>query len=247
MDSEIAARLPIGVVSARNELFTDVELSSSDSRGHPAVEEPRDSAVELRTQDHPSNSDVRDEILLEGICKNDREMLSTLFRRYAPMVRTVAERILRDPAEAEDLVQEVFLFVFRKARLFDPTRGSARSWLVQVSYHRAFDRRRHLASRRVYSNLELEEAILHVQEPAMLSASYDDTIEAALGRDALRRMDDALSDVQRQVIRLHFFDGYTVQEIAAILGQSPGNIRNHYYRALDKMRREVFAPKLQGE
>ena len=86
------------------------------------------------------------------------EALSLLFRRYAHMVRAVAERILRDASEAEDLVQEVFLFVFRKGALFDPERGSARSWLAQVTYHRAFDRRRYLVSRHFYSNLELQEA-----------------------------------------------------------------------------------------
>ncbi len=162
------------------------------------------------------------------------------------MVRILAERILRDASEADDLVQEVFLFVFRKAGLFDPERGSARSWLVQVTYHRAFDRRRYLVSRRFYTNLELQEAILRAEEPEASSASYEDTIEAALGKDALRRIDEALSEIQRRVMRLHFFDGYTVQEIAGIIGQSVGNVRNHYYRALEKMRKELF-PKERAE
>jgi RNA polymerase sigma-70 factor (ECF subfamily) len=157
------------------------------------------------------------------------------------MVRILAERILRDASEAEDLVQEVFLFVFRKAGLFNPKRGSARSWLAQVTYHRGFDRRRYLASRHFYSNLELQEAILQLEEPAALTASYDDTIEAALGKDALRRIDEALTEAQRRVMRLHFLDGYTVPEIAAMIGQSEGNVRNHYYRALEKMRKEIFS------
>ena len=161
--------------------------------------------------------------------------------------RVLAERILRDASEAEDLVQEVFLFVFRKGALFDPERGSARSWLIQVAYHRAFDRRRYLVSRRFYSNLELQEAILRAEEPAALTNSYEDSIEAALGRDALRRIDEALSEAQRLVMRLHFFDGHTLQEIAAVIGQSVGNVRNHYYRALEKMRKEVFTTKLQAK
>jgi len=191
--------------------------------------------------------DLSDEHLLARTSEGDREALSFLFRRYAQMVRALAERILRDASEAEDLVQEVFLFVFRKAGLFDPERGSARSWLVQVTYHRAFDRRRYLASRRFYSNLELQEAILRAEEPGALTNSYDDSIEAALGRDALRRIDDALSEAQRLVMRLHFFDGHTLQEIAAMIGQSVGNVRNHYYRALEKMRKEVFTTKLQAK
>ncbi len=181
-----------------------------------------------------------DEVLLESVSRGDREALSVLFRRHARMVRILAERILRNASEADDLVQEVFLFVFRKAGLFNPDRGSARSWLAQVAYHRAFDRRRYLASRHFYSNLELQEAVLRAEEPAALTTSYDDTIEAALGQDALRRIDEALTEVQRRVMHLHFFDGYTVQEIAGMIGQSVGNVRNHYYRALEKMRKELF-------
>jgi RNA polymerase sigma-70 factor (ECF subfamily) len=160
------------------------------------------------------------------------------------MVRVLADRILRDAGEAEDLVQEVFLFVFRRAALFDPGKGSARSWLAQVTYHRAIDRRRQLTSRRFYSSVELEEAILRSEESVGLTTLYDDTIEAALGRDTLRRIDESLSEDQRNVIRLHFVDGYTVAEIAGIIGQSVGNVRNHYYRALERMRREVFATKM---
>jgi len=188
-----------------------------------------------------------DEQLLARTAAGDREALALLFRRYAHTVRALAERILRDAAEAEDMVQEVFLFVFRKGRLFDPQRGSARSWLVQVTYHRAFDRRRHLVSRRFYSSLELQEAILRAEEPVAITNSYEDSIEAALGRDALRRIDESLSEAQRLVMRLHFFDGHTLQEIAAMIGQSVGNVRNHYYRALEKMRKEVFTTKLQAK
>lgn len=190
---------------------------------------------------------VCDANLLVAIAERDTQSFSLLFYRHAPMVRRLAVRILRDPAEADDLVQEVFLFVFRRAALFDPSRGTARSWLIQITYHRAFDRRRYLASRRMYTNLELDEAILRSEEPAVLSSFYDDTIEAALGRDVLRRIEESLSPIQRRVMRLHFVEGYTVEEIAGILRQSQGNVRNHFYRALEKMRREVFAAKLQAK
>lgn len=188
-----------------------------------------------------------DEQLIRGIAASDRQALSLLFRRYASMVRVLGERILRDAAEAEDLVQEVFLFVHRKAGLFDPRLSSARSWLIQVTYHRAFDRRRYLSSRRFYSNLTMEEAILQTDGPASPTTWYDDSIEAALGRDVLGRIEESLSEIQHRVLRLYFFEGYTVPEIAGMLGQSEGNVRNHYYRALEKMRREIFAPKLQSK
>ena len=190
---------------------------------------------------------VSDELLLKCVRDGDKDSLGYLFRRHARTVRNVAYRILRSEAEADDLVQEVFLFVYRKASLFDPNRGSARSWLVQVTYHRALDRRRYLASRGFYVNLDLGEALLRREEPQSLTVSYEGTMEAALGQDVMRRIERSLSEVQLRVLHLRFFDGYTVEEIAAILGQSIGNVRNHYYRGLEKMRRAVFASKLPGK
>jgi RNA polymerase sigma-70 factor, ECF subfamily len=191
--------------------------------------------------------DATDELLLGRVREGGKEALGILFRRHARTVRNVAYRILRDEAEADDLVQEVFLFLFRKAGLFDPNRGSAVSWLVQVAYHRAFDRRRYLSARGFYACCELDEAVLQREEPQAATLSYEDTIEAALGQDVLSRIEASLSDVQRRVLHLRFFEGHTMEEIAAILGQSAGNVRNHYYRALEKMRGEVFAAKLKGK
>ena len=185
-----------------------------------------------------------DEEQLKQVRAGDKEALGTLFRRYAPMVRTVARRILCDPSEADDLVQDVFLFVFRKASLFDPALGSVRSWLVQVTWHRAIDRRRYLAARHFYASVELEEDLLESDAGQGLLRFYEDSMEGSLGRETLRRIDESLSEDQRRVIRLYFFEGHTVGEIATLLGQTPGNVRNHYYRALEKMRREIFPAQL---
>jgi RNA polymerase sigma-70 factor (ECF subfamily) len=89
-----------------------------------------------------------DEELMEAIAEGARDALAILFRRYAVIVRNVSRRILRHDAEADDLVQDVFIFVFRKASLFKKaTHGTARSWLVQVTYHRAFNKRSYLNTR----------------------------------------------------------------------------------------------------
>lgn len=188
-------------------------------------------------------SDHSDHALLERIVLGDKEALGTLFRRYARMVRTVGRRILRDTSEADDLVQEVFFFVFRKAALFDPALGSVRSWLVQVTWHRAIDRRRYLTARHFYTSLELEDDLLRSDAARGPLKFYEESMEGSLGRETLRRIDESLSEDQRRVIRLYFFEGNTVGEIAALLGQTPGNVRNHYYRALEKMRREIFPVK----
>ena len=195
---------------------------------------------EPHRENHAAEDDLSDDFLLKQVQEGAKDALSTLFRRHARTVRNVAYRILCNSAEADDLVQEVFLFVFQKASLFDPSRGSARSWLVQVTYHRAIDHRRYLTSRGFYSHCELDEAPLELADP---QARYDDTIEAVLGREALDRMEANLSEVQRRVLDLRFVQGCTIDEIAGILGQSAGNIRNHYYRALERIRRELYGKK----
>src|SRR5438552_12309003 len=91
-----------------------------------------------------------DETILERIREGDRDALALLFRRYARAVRNVGQRILRDRAEADDLVQEVFLYIHRKSTLFDSSKGSARSWIIQVAYTQALLRRRQLKSHGFY-------------------------------------------------------------------------------------------------
>ena len=93
--------------------------------------------------------EVSDECLMARVSEGNTEALAVLFRRYSRLVRGVALRILRDDAEADDLSQELFLFVHRKASIFDPQKSSLRSWIVQMTYQRAIDHRRHLHRRRV--------------------------------------------------------------------------------------------------
>ena len=99
----------------------------------------------------PSLAEVSDESLLSRIGVGDREALAALFERYARLTRSVAARILRDTTEAEDLVQDLFLYIQRKCGIFDSSKSTARSWIVQMAYHRALDRRRYLQSREFYA------------------------------------------------------------------------------------------------
>src|SRR5262249_39816909 len=85
-----------------------------------------------------------DEVLTSRMQRGDREALAVLFRNYAKSIRNLGAKILRDDAEADDLVQEVFLYLHRKSALFDGSKGSARSWIFQIAYTQAFIRRRKL-------------------------------------------------------------------------------------------------------
>jgi len=185
---------------------------------------------------HNPGQEVSDENLLLEVGKGNKEALSILFRRHARQVVHVAQRILRDDSEAEDLLQELFLFLFQKARLFDPAKGSAASWIIQMTYHRAIDRRRYLGSRQHYGTQELKEEL----HPANGQGSIN---EVVAGRELLSRFRELLTEDQRQTLELHFFEGYSFQEIAEKTGQTYGNVRNHYYRGLGRLRSLVFPEK----
>lgn len=95
--------------------------------------------------------------MLAEVGNGSKDGLALLFRRHRRTVLNVARRILRDDSEAEDLCQEVFLFLFQKAKAFDARKGTALSWIIQISYHRAMNRRQYLAFRQHYTAQELNE------------------------------------------------------------------------------------------
>ncbi|MGC2017968.1 MAG: sigma-70 family RNA polymerase sigma factor [Candidatus Acidiferrales bacterium] len=179
-----------------------------------------------------------DESLLNEISIGDREALATLFERYARLTRGVAARILRDTAEAEDLVQDLFLYIQRKCGIFDSSKSSARSWIVQMAYHRALDRRRYLKSREFYAQPIQPNSVQVVGKP---TSESDYSAEAVFGRNGLEKVVNSLSMDQRETLRLHVFEGYTLLELSEKLGQPLSNVRHHYYRALDKLRKQMFA------
>jgi len=188
---------------------------------------------------------VSDEALIERIRRGDKDALACLFERYARVVRAVALRILRDTAEADDLLQEVFLFIHRKSGFFDSSKSSARSWIVQMTYHRAIDRRRYLQSRHFYTRVDLDGAG-DVIDPHRQGCEADGFRMDLVGNTTIRGLLGTLTEDQRNTLSLYFFEGFTFDEIAAKLGQSLGNVRHHYYRGLDHLRKTLFPRKLPG-
>ena len=186
--------------------------------------------------------ELQDDALLTGLANGDQEALGYLFEAYARVVRSIANRILRNSAEAEDLVQDVFIFIQRKCDIFDSSKSTARSWIVQMAYHRAIERRRHLAHRRFYSQVELGRHAAPLVGTPTTEADYSP--EAVFGRNGLDRVLEALSVDQRETLRLHFFEGYSLAEIAQKLEQPFGNVRHHYYRALATLRKQMFGDKV---
>jgi RNA polymerase sigma-70 factor (ECF subfamily) len=188
--------------------------------------------------------EASDEDLLSRITSGDSEALGLLFGRYARPVRSIGRRILRDDSEADDLVQDLFVFIQRKCSIFDSSKSSAGSWIVQMAYQRAIERRRRLATRYFYKREDLQSSVSQVV--GIPTIEHDYSPEAVFGRNGLEKIVGALSEHQRETLRLFFFEGYTLSEISTKLGQPLGNVRNHYYRALDRLRRQMFGRKVPG-
>jgi RNA polymerase sigma-70 factor (ECF subfamily) len=188
-------------------------------------------------------TDASDESVMAQLCSGESDALAVLFDRYARLTRSVAVRILRDTAEAEDLVQDLFLFIQRKCGIFDSSKSTARSWIVQMAYHRALDRRRYLKAREFYAQPFFQTNGAQVVGKPTTESDY--SAETVFGRNGLEKIVNSLSVDQRETLRLHFFEGYTLAEVSEKLAQPLGNVRHHYYRALDRLRKQMFANDLQ--
>jgi RNA polymerase sigma-70 factor (ECF subfamily) len=174
---------------------------------------------------------LADDEVMASLQAGSHDALAVLFDRYHRLVFSIALRIVRDPGEAEDVTQIVFIDIFRAAAQFDPAKGSTKAWLLQYAYHRALSRKRHLSVRNFYHS--------SVDEPPMNVAPVERS-PFGLGpvelRDLLEKGLATLSDSQRAVIERASFDGFSMKEIAEATGESLVNVRHHYYRGLRKLR-----------
>jgi RNA polymerase sigma-70 factor (ECF subfamily) len=174
---------------------------------------------------------MADDVLMIHLQGGNNDALAVLFDRYHRLVLNVALRILRDRGEAEDLVQAVFLEIFRSAAQFDPAKGSTKVWLLQYAYHRGFNRRQYLNLRGIYINAE--DSVPTQKRPM----AFETRSLAAL--DSARAVQQALAylnKVQRRTLELAFYEGLTMHEIAERTGESFDTVRHHYYRGLEKLR-----------
>ena len=175
--------------------------------------------------------DVTDEAVMQRVQSGDTQALSLLYDRYSRLVLSLGLKILRDVSEAQELVQDVFLYLFQKSHTFDSKKGALRAWLVQITYSRAFNKREYLALRRFYDYCQIDE---------VLDAASDFSPEQFGMISEIRgRLADAfasLSEQQRTTLELFFWEGYSLREISVQLQETLGNTRNHYYRGLEKLK-----------
>ena len=180
---------------------------------------PRTSRIEHR-------ADERLHGLLALVAEGDRDAFATVYERVAGPVYGMALRVLRDPAQAEEVAQDVLVQVWQRAASFDPSRGSAMAWVMTIAHRRAVDQVR---SAQASASRER-----HAAEQRRDRAT--DELETWLDNEAVRRCLDALTDLQRESVLLAYYAGYTYREVAGLLGVPPGTIKTRMRDGLIRLR-----------
>lgn len=180
----------------------------------------------------PSAPDPRAEAdaLLRAVARGDEAAFERLYGIVAPRVYGLARRVLRDPAQAEEVTQEVLVEVWRTAARFDPARGSATAWVFTMAHRRAVDRVR---SEQAGAERARRVAAGSGQVP------YDEVAEEAatrLERQQVRRCLDTLTEVQREAITLAYYGGHSYREVAALLGAALPTVKSRMRDGLIRLR-----------
>jgi RNA polymerase sigma-70 factor (ECF subfamily) len=183
-------------------------------------------------------ADLSDEDVMEQLRQGHPDALPILFDRFYKLVLKIALRILRDPGEAEDLMQDVFFEIFNKAGQFDPAKGNAKTWIFQYAYHRSLNRRQYLALRSFYDRHQItEREISEFNSP-------DVSWRGLTFREWRRVIEQGLATLnakQRKTLELACFQGLLLSEIAERTRESLPNVRHHYYRGLEGLRKFLEA------
>ena len=167
--------------------------------------------------------------LLVQVACGDENAFAGLYDRMVAPVHGLARRVVRDPARAEEITQEVFLQVWRTASRFQPERGSARSWLLTLAHRRAVD------------------VVRHDQASTNREARYDwgggrdtdvvdDEVTMRLEHEQVRRCLGSLTELQREAVTLAYYGGYTYGEVSSLLAVNPATIKTRMRDGLIRLR-----------
>lgn len=168
--------------------------------------------------------------LLDRVRRGDEQSMATLYDRYSKVVYSVALRVLRDPASAEDVLQDVFLGLWRRPETFVSTRGSLGGWLAVIARNRAID-----TLRRKRPSEQIEE--VYLASPFNLA----DEAERNTLMQRARAIIMHLPLEQRKTLEMAYFDGLTHTEIAEITGDPLGTVKTRIRSALLTLRKELEA------
>jgi RNA polymerase sigma-70 factor (ECF subfamily) len=164
------------------------------------------------------------------VARGDEGAFERLYDAVSPQVHGLIRRVLRDPAQSEEVTQEVFLEIWRTATRFDPTRGKAKTWIMTMAHARAVDR--------VRSAQAANDRDIKVGQRDYPTA-YDEVseaVESRLEQVQVRRCLGGLTELQRESVTLAYYGGYTYSEVAELLTVPLGTVKTRLRDGLIRMR-----------
>jgi RNA polymerase sigma-70 factor (ECF subfamily) len=168
--------------------------------------------------------------LIQQVAQQDREAFSQLYDRFSNLVFTLAVRMLRARSDAEDLLQEVFVQVWRQAENYSAERGSPEAWIINIARSRAIDK--------IRSIRRMEKSFVLTDDPARAESS-ENVESSAAESEAKLTMNSALANLpeaQRKVLELAYFDGLTQSEIAERLAEPLGTVKTRMRSGVQRLR-----------
>ncbi|WP_432250668.1 RNA polymerase sigma factor [Streptomyces sanyensis] len=175
-----------------------------------------------------------DAALVHGFVNGDEASIEAVYRRWSPLVHTIARRTLGDDREAEDVTQQVFLAAWKGRGGYRPGRGGLPGWLVGITRHKIADA---LAARTRRTEIALASARREQGSPGAASGGTDEAVDRVLLLQAL----ETLPAAQRRVVGLAFYGDLTQTQIAAQTGLPLGTVKSHVRRAMQVLRRALEA------
>jgi RNA polymerase sigma-70 factor, ECF subfamily len=168
--------------------------------------------------------------LLSRVARGDESAFETVYDRLAGPAFGLILKVVRDPAQSEEVTQEVLLEVWRSAGRFDPAKGSAMTWAMMIAHRRAVDRVRS-ASAEAQRDQKSAAAALAVPVDEVAEA-----VEATLDAERVRRCLGSLTEIQRESVTLAYYGGYSYREVSGLLNVALGTIKTRIRDGLIRMR-----------
>lgn len=168
--------------------------------------------------------------LLRAVARGDEGAFGQLYDLVTPRVYGLIRRVLRDPAQAEEVAQEVLVEVWRTAARFDPERGSATAWVFTIAHRRAVDRVR---SEQASAERTMRAGAASVDTPY---DSVADEVSGRLERQQVRHCLDDLTELQRQAVTLAYYRGHTYPQVAELLGAPLATVKTRMRDGLIRLR-----------
>ncbi len=169
------------------------------------------------------------ESLMRRVARGDEAAFAALYDRTGAAVFGLARRVVRDPARAEEVAQEVFLQVWQTATRFDAERGSAKTWILTLAHRRAVD-----VVRRDQSSSNREQRYDWSGGPDF--DSVQEEVGSRLEHEQVRRCLQSLTDLQREAVTLAYFGGYTYAEVSTLLEANPATVKTRMRDGLIRLR-----------